>query len=219
MFKNPTTNAAEAAGYHPRPSGNRKKTLDDILKECCPTNQQSFVKTHVENVLQQVAQELCEGNTVSLPNFGSFSISLKCKENSPSPDKMRSEYIELKSVGFTPSRTLLKDMTRAIKFKRSTGGGSSAAIDESSLIDIFADYFDETKDRSLTTSSFAKFYGLKDGKARRLIRTALKDGLLVNMAMHASSSVYVPGNELRDYMGMPLDPSLKAKSDYPLAGK
>ena len=77
------------------------------------------LKLAIELVREQIILELLDGNSVTLDEFGTFSVSAATDKAVTNPEEIRSASIYVKNVNFIPSPRLMKRMETA-RFERKT---------------------------------------------------------------------------------------------------
>lgn len=201
MFSNPAP--VEGKIYlHPRAVGKRPTNAREIVKRMYRDNTSRQIETEaiINHFLDEVSDALCNGNSVHIPGLGTLHVTLQGPKKVTDPDKVRAEHIKLSGISLTPDRRLMRDMKQSIHFVRSKEPNHSLKLDMMPLIDIMADYFQKSGNKSLTSGTLEQFYDIKKGKAQRLISQAIADNLICNVAPTKSNPVYTPDQELREYM-------------------
>ena len=201
MFSNPAPKDGTIY-LHPRAVGKTRTSAKGIIKHMYRDSTTKRIETEaiISYFLDEVAESLCQGNSVHIPGLGTLHIKLKGPQGVTSADKVRSEHIELAGISLTPDRKLINEMKQGIHFVRSKTPNHSLKLDMMPIIDIMADYFQKSGNKSLTSGALEEFYKIKKGKAQSLIALAVEDGLISNVAPPKNSPVYGPEAELRDYM-------------------
>lgn len=104
--------------YYPLVKSRGRTTLRQLATHIATISTVSTVDTMavLEAFLQVVPQELADGNTVHLGDFGSFSLRTKA-EGADTPEEVRASNIKKVQTTFRPGK-LFKDVLNAITFER-----------------------------------------------------------------------------------------------------
>ncbi len=107
--------------YHPRVKSRGRTTLRQVAERIAAISTVSTVDTVavLEAFLQVIPQELAEGNTVRLGDFGSFSLRTK-SEGADTPEEVGAHNIKKVQTTFRPG-LLFKDVLNAITFEKEAG--------------------------------------------------------------------------------------------------
>ncbi len=92
----------EKTSYYPVVK--RRKVIDlrdlAMLLSNCNYNISLADEAKFEQLFKLILDQLNEGNTISIPNFGSFSLSIKSRTDIVDPESIRSEQIEYNCINF-----------------------------------------------------------------------------------------------------------------------
>jgi predicted histone-like DNA-binding protein len=115
---NHLNNDGEKEGYFPRITNRIKLTSDDIAKII--SRQSSFTKADVKGVIEAFIENipdlLLDNYTVSLDNFGTFSLHAGTKSESQE-SKVSARNIKDLRISFRPS-VVVKEKLKRARFKK-----------------------------------------------------------------------------------------------------
>lgn len=94
-------------GYYPQIVRSKTIKIKDISKKVAAISPlgAAYAEGLVRTLLECIETELLNGNSVCFEEFGTFSLTAKCKETND-PSKIRAESIHVKRVVFIASKAL-----------------------------------------------------------------------------------------------------------------
>lgn len=179
-------------GYFPVPAGSNPisdETLYSIISHRTSLDE-ADVKGTLSVLADVIASQLSQGNSVNIPELGTFSLSLTSDKRIVSADdKQAADHIHVAGINFRAKKSLQRRMGD-VTFHRTRypkAGTERATGDEAKT--LIADYFAENPDAMLTSTDVQRLLHCSRAVANRRIATLVADGTLVRLG-HRNSPYY-----------------------------
>lgn len=192
FYRNPNSQGTDKKKYHARVVSNNRVSTDELAKEI--QSECSLTITDVKAVLialgGKLAKHLGEGSKVYLEGIGYFQVNLHCKEEVCTPNSVRSENVEFKSVSYRADNELKKHL-RKQKVQRSKNKIHSMPMTEEETDQMLTEYF--RTHETITRRQFQTLCIQVKSTAHRILQKLVEDGKLRNIST-PQNPVYMPDN-------------------------
>ena len=192
FYRNPNSQGTDKKKYHARVVSNNRVSTDELAKEI--QSECSLTIADVKAVLialgGKLAKHLGEGSKVYLEGIGYFQVNLHCKEEVCTPNSVRSENVEFKSVSYRADNELKKHL-RKQKVQRSKNKIHSMPMTEEETDQILTEYF--RTHETITRRQFQTLCIQVKSTAHRILQKLVEDGKLRNIST-PQNPVYMPDN-------------------------
>lgn len=212
VYRNPEKGITEGgSAYHVRLVNNGKVCTDDLGKWMGSSVNMSQVKSVLEALNSFMISHLRAGREVHVNGLGFFKMNIQpalrwVKETDEtgktvdvrkryvlaSPEKVRSEYIEFKSISFRPESEI-KRRFQGIRFVRSEVKSHSRNLTPEEVDIKLNNYF--KVNNFFDRQAFQNLCGYTRTTALRIIRQLLDDKKIENIGRR-NSPIYVRGENL-----------------------
>ncbi len=179
----------------------RPYDLDD-LKEAICKRYGSIGAAVVDETLQCIVRELMDGRSVSLKNFGSFSLRLgMSKDNVKDIKSVRSQDVGVKAVRFRMSSKLKSDVMQQHVHQVKESSAALADVEEhwQMLREFLMRECEERQismaDLTVTVGCYRSITGCTDYKARKELQQFEEEGKLVRIDTR-QVMLYKPGGRV-----------------------
>lgn len=170
----------EKEKYHARVVKSHTVQIDEIVnnisKRC--TLSKGDIRAVLDELGDELAYNLCEGDRVYLPGIGYFYLSLSAPKDA-NPKTTRSQSIGIKAVEFRADSILKNSLESHAQFERSDIKVHSSRLDSNEIDTLLVDYFH--KNEFLTRSKFEKFCNFTKTTAQRHLQRLVDESKLVNV--------------------------------------
>lgn len=165
------------------------KELESRIQDSC-----SLTKGDVEAALsalrESMVRELSGGNRFHIPGIGYFSLSIDLDMPEGKPvDKVRADYISIRSIKFRPEASVLHDVRRNVRFERATFTTKSRQHTEESLLTGMKEFL--TNHRCINRRDMELQFGLRQSAALKWLRHFTETGLLQKEGARNSPVYYL----------------------------
>ena len=192
FYRNPNSQRTNKKRYHARVVSSNRISTNELAEEI--QNECSLTIADVKAVLialgDKLAKHLGDGSKVHLEGIGYFQVNLQCKEEVRTPQSVRSENVEFKSVSYRADNEPKKHL-RNQKIQRSQTKIHSAEMTEEEIDQKLTEYFKTYE--TLTRSQFEVLCTQVKSTAHRILQKLVKDGKLKNVSTK-QHPVYMPDN-------------------------
>lgn len=192
FYRNPNSQGTDKKKYHARVVSNNRVSTDELAKEI--QSECSLTIADVKAVLialsGKLAKHLGEGSKVYLEGIGYFQVNLHCKEEVCTPNSVRSENVEFKSVSYRADNELKKHL-RVQKVQRSKTKVHSQPMTEEETDRMLTDYF--RTHEAITRRQFQTLCTQVKSTAHRILQKLVEEGKLRNIST-PQNPVYMPDN-------------------------
>ena len=192
FYRNPNSQGTDKKKYHARVVSNNRVSTDELAKEI--QSECSLTIADVKAVLialsGKLAKHLGEGSKVYLEGIGYFQVNLHCKEEVCTPNSVRSENVEFKSVSYRADNELKKHL-RVQKVQRSKNKIHSMPMTEEQTDQMLTEYF--RTHETITRRQFQTLCTQVKSTAHRILQKLVEEGKLRNIST-PQNPVYMPDN-------------------------
>lgn len=176
VYKNPTVDEDGEYTYHVRLLSADTISTDKLASEIefGTSMSEGDVKSVFASLEHLFARYLLEGKRIHIDGIGYFQLSVKSPKVK-NPDKMRADYISVRTIRFVPEKKLKAKLKKA-HFERAKSGTHSVIITIEDIKTLLGDYF--RNHSFITRAQFQKLCGLTRGTAQNRLKTLIQEGVL-----------------------------------------
>lgn len=180
LRKVPRTTNSDTVQYFPvvaTPSECSEKDLYAALEKSC-TVTSADIKAVLDALAHLLRNRLASGQRVTVPELGSFSVSLGNDAPITDPnDKQIARSVRVKGIVYRPKQVLLRGL-QDVTFHRSTRHRHVQALSEAELVQRLQTYFADETHAILTRADFQTLTGYSCSGALRALGTLVEKGVL-----------------------------------------
>ena len=181
LYASPNSEANEESipRYHARVVNRQTLDPDTLVDRICErsTLGRGDVLALFKELSHEMRQQLLAGNAVTLPNLGTFSLSLHAPADA-NPTTSRAEHIQVKRIEFRADNQLRTNILHAATFERSANKTHSASLTNEEVNKLVGSYLKEHP--FITRKTLSELCHFTKGTALNQIRRLVNEGILVN---------------------------------------
>ena len=176
---NPEANEQRTPRYHARVVNRQTLDSDTLVDRICErcTLGKGDILGLFEELSNEMRLQLLAGNAVTLPNIGTFSLSLHAPADA-NPKTSRAEHIHVKRIEFRAESKLRNDILRTATFERSSEKQHSAPLSNEEVNQLVGSYLKEHS--FITRKTLSELCHFTKGTALNHIIRLVNEGILVN---------------------------------------
>lgn len=189
LRKSPIAPGQPETGYRPVVANSNPISedalYDTIVKRTSLT--EGDVKSALSAVAELIADQLGQGNSVNIPELGTFSLSLTADEKIESADdKQAADHIHVAGINFRAKKSL-QQRIGFVTFHRTRYPKAGTHCPNSlEAKEIIEDYFEANPDALLVSSTAQQLFHCSRTSVNRRIASLVADGTLVRLGRRSS---------------------------------
>ena len=162
----------------------RRQLCDSISRNC--SLKPSDIEATLTELGEVICEKLAEGHRFYLPEIGYFSLKVNVKRNEEK-QKIDGNHLMVRSVGFTPEKTLVSRLRERVSFQKAKKTMRSRKYTDEEISGMIRSYLYEHS--VITRRTMENVFNLRESKALRWLSRLVELGVIVKIG-NKNSPIY-----------------------------